>query len=992
MKIIEIYIYGYGKFENVKFTNILERQVFFGENEAGKSTIMSFIHSILFGFPTKQQSELRYEPKKGAKYGGQLTVLIPNKGRVVIERVKGKAAGDVVVRLENGMIGGEDLLKELLLSIDKQLYQAIFSFNLQGLQNVHQMKGDELGRFLFSTGTIGSDVLLKAENELMKELDSRFKPNGRNPKLNSKLKELRGLRSELRKQEENNEQYTSLLHKRDMLENRIRELKSELISFSAQHTRLEEWKKVLPLLQKEKQLQQELSPYHVGEFPDKGLEELERLKQFEQELERKRVTLQQRIERLKEDLHSLNPNVPLIEKENELMKAIENIPLIEKWEQENIQLQVKLNKLEEEINLFQNKMHLSLTADEVGSMNTSVFMKEKTAALHAKQKRLTEKKQELDERFQEETRQLEELEAKERFLKDELLPETERKKLQEQVSFASRDRLNEKYDEVKNRLALLTNALQNSATKMKRDRLQYLLFAILFLILCGWGIFSDHMILILAGGAGAAFAIFSYVKVLSASEPLLQTEIKQLQTKKQQLENDLRHPMKHIELMEQKLERDQKLREQFNQLKTMINRQQELYDQVIDRYEAWEKASLQLNKELQTVGEELRLPREMALHYLYDAFELIDGLKRLYQEQRFINEQYAANKIAIEERLAPIRGLMEEFIEDDELSFQEAVQSLKRALREELDKQIKFKEKAHQLEMLQDEYQVYQLEWDRLGSEMSALLSSASANSEQHFRELARKSAEKSKLLEELNHIKLQLKLSSFTEKEAERFSERPVEESILEVLHKREMHEGELAQLQEEFAAIKYQIQMLEEGGSYAELLHRFRQLKSEFEEEAREWAKFAAARELLQKTVNQYKQERLPKMLRLAEEYLQFLTDNRYIRIIPKQEGSGFFIESKEQLLYDANELSQATTEQIYVSLRLAIALTVYEKYKFPIIIDDSFVNFDRERTSRVIDLLKQLKDYQLLFFTCHEHLLAYFQEKEIAYLNKHNTVELK
>ena len=115
---------------------------------------MSFIHSILFGFPTKQQSELRYEPKKGAKYGGQSTVLFPNEGRTIIERVKGKATGDVVVRLEDGQLGGEEMLKELLSSIDKHLYTSIFSFNLHGLQNVHQMKEQDLGRFLFSIGTV----------------------------------------------------------------------------------------------------------------------------------------------------------------------------------------------------------------------------------------------------------------------------------------------------------------------------------------------------------------------------------------------------------------------------------------------------------------------------------------------------------------------------------------------------------------------------------------------------------------------------------------------------------------------------------------------------------------------------------------------------------------------------------------------------------------------------------------------------------------------
>src|SRR3954463_7203090 len=106
MRITEIYIYGYGKFEDVKFSNLHSQQVFYGENEAGKSTIMAFIHSILFGFPTKQQSELRYEPKHGTKYGGKLKIYHEHLGYAVIERVKGKAAGAVKIIMDNGRIGG----------------------------------------------------------------------------------------------------------------------------------------------------------------------------------------------------------------------------------------------------------------------------------------------------------------------------------------------------------------------------------------------------------------------------------------------------------------------------------------------------------------------------------------------------------------------------------------------------------------------------------------------------------------------------------------------------------------------------------------------------------------------------------------------------------------------------------------------------------------------------------------------------------------------
>ena len=124
---------------------------------------------------------------------------------------------------------------------------------------------------------------------------------------------------------------------------------------------------------------------------------------------------------------------------------------------------------------------------------------------------------------------------------------------------------------------------------------------------------------------------------------------------------------------------------------------------------------------------------------------------------------------------------------------------------------------------------------------------------------------------------------------------------------------------------------------------------------------------------------------MLSKAEEYLFFLTEGRSHRIHLQKSGTGFLIERKDYTIFEANELSQATTEQSYVSIRLALATTLYEKYRFPIIIDDSFVNFDARRTQKIIELLKNLKQNQILFFTCHTHLLSNFSYENILLLNK-------
>ncbi|BCE05860.1 AAA family ATPase [Bacillus paralicheniformis] len=69
MNIHAIHIYGYGKFANQTFRlSPSNLHLVYGLNEAGKTTLMSFIESVLFGFPKTK----RYEPKTGVIYGGCL--------------------------------------------------------------------------------------------------------------------------------------------------------------------------------------------------------------------------------------------------------------------------------------------------------------------------------------------------------------------------------------------------------------------------------------------------------------------------------------------------------------------------------------------------------------------------------------------------------------------------------------------------------------------------------------------------------------------------------------------------------------------------------------------------------------------------------------------------------------------------------------------------------------------------------------------------------
>ena len=55
MIIKSLEIYGYGQFVHRKIEFNCEFTEIFGENEAGKSTIQAFIHSILLAFQRKRK-------------------------------------------------------------------------------------------------------------------------------------------------------------------------------------------------------------------------------------------------------------------------------------------------------------------------------------------------------------------------------------------------------------------------------------------------------------------------------------------------------------------------------------------------------------------------------------------------------------------------------------------------------------------------------------------------------------------------------------------------------------------------------------------------------------------------------------------------------------------------------------------------------------------------------------------------------------------------
>lgn len=85
-----------------------------------------------------------------------------------------------------------------------------------------------------------------------------------------------------------------------------------------------------------------------------------------------------------------------------------------------------------------------------------------------------------------------------------------------------------------------------------------------------------------------------------------------------------------------------------------------------------------------------------------------------------------------------------------------------------------------------------------------------------------------------------------------------------------------------------------------------------------------------------------------------------------------------SEGGMLFSEEFLSTGSIEQLYLSLRLAMAEIMFPKMKVPFFLDEPFVSYDKVRLGRVLDYLLSKKDqYQLFIFTCQEREMELIKE---------------
>lgn len=184
----------------------------------------------------------------------------------------------------------------------------------------------------------------------------------------------------------------------------------------------------------------------------------------------------------------------------------------------------------------------------------------------------------------------------------------------------------------------------------------------------------------------------------------------------------------------------------------------------------------------------------------------------------------------------------------------------------------------------------------------------------------------------------------------------------------------------QNKIAEIKVKMATLASSTAVFSAQQELANTQAQFKNLSAEYLSNLSAAKWISQALNLASNERFPKMLITAKEYLQLLTNNRYNDIqIEKKLAVNRYDGKKIKVQY----LSRGTSEQLYFALKLAFIEQIKDQINMPILIDDSFVNFDEQRTEQITQLLNKVaQSNQVLIFTAQANLATKLQHQPLTF----------
>ncbi|GAB2533573.1 AAA family ATPase [Gracilibacillus alcaliphilus] len=933
MRIEQVDIYGFGKWVDKSFSFQSEKYLeIAGDNEAGKSTIREFILYILFGL--KPKSLERFVPRKGSTLGGRLIISGLDKEPVTIERIYRQKQSQAVITTSDGQSLDEYWLKNQLQGLDRDQYGSIYAFTAHDLQQIQDLDNQALHEVLLAIGMTGSDRIYQVEKQLHKEMDALFKPYGKKPLINQQFQVLADTQQQLQEAKRLEQTYQSQLdaiaegeanlqqlhQQKGIQEQELKQLEKQLTNYSL----INDYYLTCAQL---KRYADEIA------FPTAGAERLKEWKDKLLPIQSKVQVLRKEIEHIKEQTSQIN--LVSAEQVAEWEKAAADQQRLYEQQQHVQQLEERIADNQAEISTILASLQLGISEEELAELELPFYLENEWSDLRDQLDKLQVEQQYLLNDQQSVIRVRKELKEKKRHLMSQQLDQGHIQHLQEQIQTA------QSTEQTKRQIEKFQEWQE---TYQKQLRISLIVGGIGWL--CAFILFfvTDFI----WSGIIIGLATIQYVAFRLYGKTITQWQQSDAN------ESAVSHltPDKVREI-DQQLQKQDELYSALEALEKDLQRYQIDELKLNERITFIEERLAQLQQRINDYKAEFPFLAAIPFTYwpkLYPQFKSLKGLADKNRELR----KKRTDVIRTMSEIKNIEGL------DQRLKQEQQKRQQKKQLKE------RCQTIEQQLALLIEEQRPYQ-------QEVQHLLAEAQAKTETDFWEKAAMFEEYVQLKQQQERLYDSLRVS-FDQQMIQCISQGKFEEEQ-SLQKQRTALQQSLIELEEQIklqqAAIsdeKAKIAMLEANEETSIQQHRLAQQQDQLQEQVRQWTVYQVAfRKLSMAKVN-YTKKYLPKVLELASVYFQRLTLGHYVNL-RMMEDQTLTVETKTGYLFQVTDLSQATMDQLYISIRFALSQIMTDRIALPFLIDDGFVHFDPSRKAVILEIMEELsREHQIIYFTAN------------------------
>lgn len=1098
MRIEQIHIQGFGVWHQQSFELNTPVALFYGRNESGKSTLMSFIRYMLFGAPTRAMLAELAPPEIGAEIGGRLIVTDHDSRRYIVERYRSlegftaRRNERVRITLPDGTVAEreDEFAQRLLGGITAQLYRNLFAFSLSELQLLSSLESDEIGGYLFSSGYgIAAGTVMSAEKTLEQDMDKLYRPRGQNLPLNQSLQALAQMEKSLIEYRERSGVYNDRVQELADIEREIHELEADQQAQELQLRWLGTCIAMLPHWLRRSEILKELEELpQFTAFPYDALNRYEHMQQQKDELEYRIRQLDDRCEHLRSKVSDAEINEQLISISTQLADKLEQYSAYEQRRFTLAELSLEQDYMTQEINRYLKQIDAAWTEDDAGRFPLSLADQEAVRAKRLEIQAALEKQKDAERevssclaRQKELQESIEKLRAEADDLQHDYAAKYGVPAYQSEDMLEQLQRLKEMLDRLRQLGGERRNALQRrkdielmNAQLAEQDALEQrnhvplnamlwlsaslslalpiyllieeLLFGALACLLFfgGWSVYLYRLksnsrkikraqIRSTHGKAGAwrsatprQHAVAndgdSLIQAVLAEITALDQEIAALSESAAELARvwmpgfaaaaeaaaatslsvkqaaeaegpDRRVAQLHEGLHEQQWDKlrqqvedaitalhqllaeqaacDRELRHRQTQLRQIAERVEHAQSEAVKAQHEAERAAAQWQAWLQ----KFRLPNHATPDAVLHIFTLVEQMRRLLADREAIDRKISHIQTEVnryEQELCVLLGM--DRTDRLESTLRQAMHEAEQ--QRELAAQLKFA--AEELAGLEDEIAVVGQRFSKLSGDIERLVHEAGAASEEEFRSRIMQFDRCSVLIEEKRQLDVLLEhaagdrgleglSSSLRGRDQEQFIQ---EQSIVE--EELDRLRAELNRLKEKRGRLLSELERMGTDEEHADLLRRREEQWSLMQAQTEAWAKRALALQLIRTTRRKAEQERQPAVMVRASDYFSAMTGGSFRTVAADAANRAITVERMNGTKLSPAELSRGTAEQLYLAIRFALAGEFSKHAIVPMMLDDIFVNFDRERLVQSLQILNRLaKTHQVLLFTCHDHV---------------------